>query len=42
MEKVARALKETELGRSYERAWREWAQIGNEVAWTSAANDGLI
>lgn len=36
-----RLLRSSELGDSYEQAWREWYDSGDDEAWESALADGL-
>ncbi|MFN8034449.1 MAG: ribbon-helix-helix domain-containing protein [Acidimicrobiia bacterium] len=39
--KAVRLLRASELGPSYEDAWREWSEGGDATLWDSAASDGL-
>ena len=39
--KAVRLLRASELGASYEDAWREWAEGGDGEAWEAAIADGL-
>lgn len=39
--KAVRLLRASELGASYEAAWREWDADGAPTAWDVAVGDGL-
>ena len=39
--KAVRLLRTSELGASYEAAWREWDDAGTATDWDAAVGDGL-
>jgi len=39
--KVVRLLRASELGPSYEAAWREWDDAGAATDWDAVVGDGL-
>lgn len=41
MLKAVRLLRSSALGPSYEDAWREWSDSGEESVWQTALDDGL-
>mgnify|MGYP001576951884 CR=1 FL=1 len=41
MLKAVRLLRSTSLGPSYEDAWREWSESGEQAVWESALDDGI-
>lgn len=41
LHKAVRLLRASELGAAYEDAWTDWADDGDEAAWSSTAHDGL-
>ena len=41
LHRAVRALRTSELGGTYEAAWAEWAQAGEDDAWESTSADGL-
>ncbi len=41
LHRAVRALRTAELGGTYEAAWTEWTNAGEDDAWESASADGL-
>lgn len=41
MQKAVRLLRSSALGPSYEDAWREWSESGDETVWETALDDGI-
>jgi len=39
--RAVRLLRSAELGASYEAAWDEWGQAGDDQAWDVVSGDGL-
>ena len=39
--KAVRLLRDSELGASYEDAWREWGNTGAATDWDAAVGDGF-
>ncbi len=39
--KAVRLLRASQLGASYEEAWREWSDSGEDNLWDSTSADGL-
>ena len=41
MQKAVRLLRSSTLGPSYEDAWREWSDEGDDAVWDTALDDGI-
>lgn len=41
VQKAVRLLRSSALGPSYEDAWREWSESGEESVWETALDDGI-
>lgn len=41
MQKAVRLLRSSALGPSYEDAWREWSESGEDAVWEAALDDGI-
>lgn len=41
MQKAVRLLRSSALGPSYEDAWREWTESGEDAAWETALDDSI-